>query len=475
MTASIAPCARWPWRCLHCGSALEPEGGGLECSGCGRRYPVIAGIPILVKDPVGYLRSELASLTRAAHGARNRQELFNRVGPDADLPGPSLDRHRDVNNAEIARAETFLALLKPAAEALSGSRELSLGAAPSGWTFDSLLPYLLRDWTNTSELAALSARIDAALKHEFPDPSGKSVIFAACGAGGLLAEISPDFDHILGFDLTLPILAAARHLLDGKSLNLALPQAISIAGEMTLCRRAHGAAGPHRDLAAMDVFDTAFADGSVDCVVTSFLIDLLPEPLNLASEIHRILRPEGIWINYGPSGPLKALWRFDELEGAALIESAGFTVVGTKSYRTTYLDISRECPAWSFQSHICYLTSARKTGPGKEKPTATMPSLTELPDLIPQHLPGATLIQRQSLEADQKRTTLIRHEALPRRAKNVEISNDTARAMTLVDGTRTIREIATLLQQQEPSRPVDETIRAFESYFRQGLLRWRVE
>jgi ubiquinone/menaquinone biosynthesis C-methylase UbiE len=52
----------------------------------------------------------------------------------------------------------------------------------------------------------------------------------------------------------------------------------------------------------MDALDTAFADGSVACVVTSFLIDLIPEPRKLASEIHRILCDDGVWINYGPSG-----------------------------------------------------------------------------------------------------------------------------------------------------------------------------
>ena len=59
-------------------------------------------------------------------------------------------------------------------------------------------------------------------------------------------------------------------------------------------------------LAAMDAFDTVFADGSVDCVVTAFLLDLIPEPRRLADEIHRILRDKGVWINHGPSGPLSA-------------------------------------------------------------------------------------------------------------------------------------------------------------------------
>jgi SAM-dependent methyltransferase len=381
-----------------------------------------------------------------------------------------------VIDAEIARAETFLALLEPAAkalEALADSAEESLGVRRSGWTFEALFPYLLRDWTNTSELEAANSAIGAALKHAFPDPSGKSVAFAGCGAGGLLAEISLDFEHVLGFDLSLPILAAARHLLDGKSLDLALPLSINKLGRITLRKRNPAPASSHIELLAMDVFDTAFADGSIDCVVTAFLIDLIPDPRRLADEIHRILSANGVWINYGPSGPLKALWRFDQAECAAFFEAAGFSIVQAEAYRTTYLDLSRDCPSWSFQNHMCYLTSARKTSQGGEKPRVAAPSPAELPDIIPQHFPDANLIERQALGAEQTRTILLRHERLPGRAESLKIGSDTARIMALVDGKKTVHEIADLLKESPPAQPVEETIRAFGRYFNQGLLSWR--
>src|SRR5207253_4183256 len=90
-------------------------------------------------------------------------------------------------------------------------------------------------------------------------------------------------------------------------------------------------------------------------------------PRRLASEIHRILCDDGVWINYGPSGPLQAFFRFDQTESAAFLDAAGFTVIGAEAYRTTYLDLSRDFPSWSFQNHVCYLTSARKTGEARQK------------------------------------------------------------------------------------------------------------
>jgi hypothetical protein len=110
----------------------------------------------------------------------------------------TTERHRDVIETEIARAETFLGLLEPAAQGLDDQAEESLGARRSGWALDALLPYLLRDWTNTPELEAVSGRIGTALERAFPDPSRTSVVVAACGAGGLLAGLPPGFERVLG-------------------------------------------------------------------------------------------------------------------------------------------------------------------------------------------------------------------------------------------------------------------------------------
>lgn len=464
---------QWTWRCLHCRSPLAADARGLNCTACGRQYPIVAGIPILVREPAGYLRSELALLTRTSHDARWRLDSLDRVGRDAGLPEASIHRHRDLLNTEIAQAETFLELLQPAAEALGDDTGEAQAARTSGWTTDALLPYLLRDWTSTSELEAVSARIGAALKLVFPDPSDKSVVFAACGAGGLLAEVASDFERVLGFDLTLPILRAARHLLDGNSLDIALPRAINEAGRITLRKGDSRSAGSNVELAAMDAFDTAFADGSVDCVITSFMIDLLPDPPRLADEISRVLCSDGVWINYGPSGPLKAFRRFDKAETAAFLEAAGFTVLGAEAYRATYLDLSRDCPSWSFQNHVCYLTWARKTGHGRERPGVASPAPSELAGIVPVHFPGATLIHRQGLGAHATDTKIFRHEGIPGRVNSVQIGGDDARIVALVDGKRTVKDIADLLKRETPALPQDAVHRALERFFQQQLLTWR--
>ena len=468
----IAP-KDWIWRCLHCHGSLAPDVSSLYCSVCDRRYPALSGIPILVKDPLGYVRSELASLMRAIQNARRRRDRLDRTGRDSGLSEISLKRHRDVIEAEIAQAETLLGLLEPAAEVVRDQAGDALSARRSGWTADALFPYLLRDWTSTPELEAIGTRIGTALKQVFPEPSRASIVFAACGAGGLLAEIPPEFERVLGFDLTFPVLSAARHLLDGNSLDLAMARAIRQTGHITLRRREGRPSSRHVELVAMDALDAAFADGSVACIVTSFLIDLFPEPRRLASEIHRILCDDGVWINYGPSGPLQAFFRFDQTESAAFLDAAGFTVIGAEAYRTTYLDLSRDFPSWSFQNHVCYLTSARKTGEARQKLVRRTPDATEIPEIVPQHFPGANLIHRQNLDVEQTPITILRHDGVPGRTISLEITSGTARVMMLVDGKRTVDQIADLFNRDATPLPKDEIMGAFSHYFEQGLLSWR--
>ena len=36
--------------CPVCRQSLVPDGDALRCTGCGRRYPVVDGVPVLLAD-----------------------------------------------------------------------------------------------------------------------------------------------------------------------------------------------------------------------------------------------------------------------------------------------------------------------------------------------------------------------------------------------------------------------------------------
>lgn len=465
----------WSWRCLHCHAPLGRNLADYCCGSCGKRYPSLSSIPILVSDPLRYLRSEFASLEQSRDDARRRVAWLDRAGRDAGLSDASCERYRDVLEADIARTATLLSLLESPLQAEADQPRDVLDARRSGWTVDSLVPYLLRDWTDTPEIQQISARIGTALQAAFPNPAGVSVVFAACGAAGLLARVPAEFERVLGFDLTFPILGAARHLLAGKSLDLAMAHTINPAGHIMLRRQAEQPANAKLDLVAMDALNTAFADGSVDCVVTSFLLDLIYEPHRLAREIHRVLRHNGVWINYGPSGPLQAFLRFDEKETKAFLATAGFTVTAAEAFRSTYMDLSHAFPSWSFQNHICYLTAARKTGEPIDRPNVALPTAAEIRQVVPQHFPGATVVRRQHLGTARTASTVLRHDGLPGHSISVDITDEAARLITLVDGKLTIDEIANqFIQNSELKLAKDDIADAFSHYFEQGWLSWHI-
>jgi SAM-dependent methyltransferase len=369
----------------------------------------------------------------------------------------------------------LLSLIEPDMGRLA-AQTAAEGKAParrSGWAFDALLPYLMRDWTDTEELAAAKTLIGIALQKIIPDPTAKSLVVAGCGAAGLIARLPPTFGKIMGFDLTLPILGAARHLLDGKPLDVPLPRAIHGNGRISLHPSEPPAEGIRPVIAAMDMFDTAFADGTVDCVITSFLLDLIPQPSRLAAEIHRILSDGGIWINYGPSGPLKALWRFDNAECAGFFATAGFTPIHADSHRTTYLDLSQDIPSWSSRSHICYLTAARKTARQQETARPSPPAeQAQFVKLIPRHNPSASLVRHQSLGTDRKLTMALRFERFPGKMERVGIGAQDFQILELVDGKRTVLDIADLLGQKPHNHATADIVSAFRQYFEQDLLLW---
>src|SRR3954451_10743483 len=140
------------WCCLYCREPLSSSERMLSCDACGRQYPVVAGIPLLVREPVNYFQAERAALLSAAREARRRRELLDGDGIYAGLPEPSRKRHRDVSETQEAQVEALLALIEtPGLEPKPGDGGDGTQAMRPGWDFETMLPYLLRDWGDAPE------------------------------------------------------------------------------------------------------------------------------------------------------------------------------------------------------------------------------------------------------------------------------------------------------------------------------------
>jgi hypothetical protein len=126
-------------------------------------------------------------------------------------------------------------------------------------------------------------------------------------------------------------------------------------------------------LLAADASETPLSDGSVDCVLTKFLLDVVSDPRAIAHEVDRLLSSRGVWINYGPSGPFDAVWRFDDNELSSFLRHSGFSVVEMDHHRTVHFDNRHLDPDAPFESHVCYLSVAtKKAGLRLRNPTSSI-------------------------------------------------------------------------------------------------------
>lgn len=233
---------------------LEPAGGDVLACACGRRYPVVDGVPIVMADPSGYLRAEAATVVERDL-APEVIALLVEGGPD---------------DAPYARLAEHLAI------------------------------YLDAHWGDRAEPAGPGCALEAiADRLALLAPVGAAVELG-CSAGRIVGELARNAERVAGLDLHFGAVRRARRLLDGERLSYPrrmigrhyLPAAIS-AGD-----RAVPAA--RRLLVCGDALDPPFVPGAFDRVVALNLIDSVASPAQLLRVLDGLCAPGGELIVSSP-------------------------------------------------------------------------------------------------------------------------------------------------------------------------------
>jgi SAM-dependent methyltransferase/uncharacterized protein YbaR (Trm112 family) len=335
---------------LACPACRQPLGTGetrAVCRGCGREFPVLGGLPWLFPDPSAALsdwRGRLRLLTQHLE----REASLHRRG--LDEPGlHELTRRRLEAQASAIAAHSALvqALLEPLG--LTGRAErhevhLALGTRlPLSQGLTNYYPNLHRDWAwGDEENAASLAEIFAVLA-----AGGAPARLLVLGAGG--GRLAYDLHQSLPVEVTValdfnPLLAVVgRRVAAGERLDLYEFPIAPRSLETQAVRRTLAAPSPARpglEFLLGDALAAPFADGAFDVVLTPWFVDIVPDDLpTLMARINRLLAPGGRWIFFGSLAwadrPPECCYSLEEL--LALAPAAGFAPGPSREAEIPYM------------------------------------------------------------------------------------------------------------------------------------------
>ena len=307
-------------------------------------------------------------------------------------------------------------------------------------------PNLHRDWCwgeaeNRASLESVMASLPA-------KAAPKRLLVLGAGAGRLAYDLhqalKPQLTVALDFN-PLFLLAASR-IISGSPLKLyEFPIAPRTILDHAVLRRHESPAPPAAgfEFVLADASAPPFRPGHFDLVLTPWFIDVAGEPLNrLLPRINALLAPDGLWVNHGSLAfadvpPADALSLEELLER---LPQSGFNCPPASEASQPYLS----SPASRHARQESVITFCAR----KEKAVNPPVAGRELPEWI----------QRTDLPVPA--LPAFRAQALSTRVY--------AFLLAMIDGERTIRDMARLMEQQK-LMPADDALPAIRRFLARAL------
>ena len=432
--------------CPRCDKApLTVHSESFRCDACKIDFPLIGGIPWLFAEPdasLGEWRNRLHFALQQL--ATDSQRLQSELGDENLMPSTrrrlellqlAVDRHR----------QALRELLSPLdVHASTASYESYLALRTRLPTDQGIATYynnVHRDWSWGDPENAASLDV---VRELAGDEALGSVLVLGAGAGRLAYDVHMQMaaSSTVAVDFNPLLVLIGAMVTSGETLELyEFPIAPRTAEDVAVARSL-AAPEPARggfEFVLADVLRPPFAQASFDTVVTPWLIDIVNDDLpRQAARINRLLKDGGRWINFGSlafSHPLKKRC-YSAGETAEIIAACEFDPFDTIDREIPYM-----CsPASRHARRETILAfAARKTGcvaaPARHK---------ALPDWI---VTG---------KAPVPLTRSFRSQAMSTRIH--------AFIMSMIDGKRTLDDMAELLEQQQLMTK-DEALPALRNFF----------
>lgn len=224
---------------------LDAHGDMLVCD-CGRRYPIVDGVPIVMADPSAYLRAEMATVVE--------RELPPAVAALLVEDGP--------DEAPYARMLEHLSIYL---DAHWGDR-----AEPPPDPGFALAPII--------ERIAKLPRVGVAIE-------------LGCSVGRVLAHVPAE--RVVGLDMHFGAVRRARRLLDGERVSYARRVIGRDYTPATITPGALTVPATHRLLACSDVLDPPLLPDSAGRVIALNMLDSVAHPRQLLGVIDGLCEPGG--------------------------------------------------------------------------------------------------------------------------------------------------------------------------------------
>lgn len=241
----------------------ELEEGTLRCTGCGRQYPVVDGVPVVLRDLAQLEVFGLVALGPAELG------LLAAAGPDGGLLAHGAEQLSSyiASSWDGVAANAGATGTASPTEAASPRPTEAAGPSPSSTGFAGLFDKLR---------ARSSARVGAALE-------------LGCGVGRGLLALAGGADLVIGLDRSLASLRIARRLLRGERLGYAR----RISGREYATASVHGVAAQNVQLVCADALDPPLAPESFGRVAALNLLDNVRSPRALLHHLNQLAAPAG--------------------------------------------------------------------------------------------------------------------------------------------------------------------------------------
>jgi hypothetical protein len=401
-----------------------------RCEACKVDFPDVNGIPWLFAEPeasIGEWRNRLhfALQQLATQAQRIRAELGEL---DADsLTAKRLSSQADAIEAHRSKLRDLLAPVDVHSSDVSYESYLALRTRlPLDQGIATYYPNLHRDWAwDNKENDVSLAQIRAVAGD---DPLGDTLVLGS-GASRLAFDIHRTMEtgRVVAMDFNPLLILVARAMASGETLELyefpIAPKSIDdFAVRRTLSAPEPAGAGLLFVLA--DAMRPPFGRQSFDTVVTPWIIDIVNEDLPIqAARINHLLKPGGRWINFGSLAfdhPDQAR-RYSAEETMAIVEDSGFA------------------PPVCNEATIPYMCSPASRHGRQETVLSFAANKTD--DVSPparhKALPDWIVTGKAPVPA---------LEAFRSQAMSTQIH---AYVMSMIDGKRTIEDMATILEQQK--------------------------